>query len=513
MFKKLGKIITILNVIGFVVIMIVGGTSIFLAHDILANSYKIQHVSVEMGIITNVRTDSSRLMHYVHNFFISQDELYSNNALAVIESIKKQIQDFKKHEHIKHRIKTPREIELLDIVLEDVDKLKIVTKIFNEFSEAGILNRNKMIQLEGYANEIEDSAIEINKIHLSHISEWEEESVTTMWRILFLYFIFIAGGGVCVFVGHSIFTRKIVKPIMEVSTATVEFAEGTYNKRVYTDSQTEIGKLYQSFNKMAEKLQENDEILRKFNESLERKVRERTFELERAHLQLRRTEKIAAIGQIAAGVTHEVKHPLNSLSLSAHELSKEISEKLGNNSSAYKSASLFKHEINRINNILEEFIKFARFPEPRYFKNNINNVVEVATDVISDCIREKGVKLDLLLQENIPVFEFDAGQLEEVLINLSKNSLKAMDNSGTLEISTAMEDSNVIIKISDTGKGISEKNLEKIFSPFYSTNEISLGLGLSIVQRIVENHGGKINCTSTVGKETVFRIILPMNKR
>ena len=510
MFKKLGKIITILNIIGFALVILVGGTSIFLSQSILNNGYKIEHIGLEINEIDNIRTDSLRLLHHIHTFFLSQNSIHSSHANMTVANIRKQVYDYRDHAHSNHRVKSRKEVRLFSIILEDIEKLAIVNRILEEFSLAGILDREKLNQLEKLIYEIEATAIMINKTHLNQIAEWEQDSMKTMRSILAFYVFFIVGGGISVMFGHRLLTKKVAKPIMEVATATIEFAEGRYNKRVYTDSQTEIGKLYQAFNAMADKLQENDEIMRQFNETLERKVKARTIALEKAHIKLRRSEKIAAVGQTAAGVTHEVRHPLNSLSLSAHELSKEISEQLGSNSSAYKSADLFMHEINRINNILEEFVNYARFPEPNFIENDINKVIEESFDVISDSAKVKGVKVELMLKDSIPRFEFDSNQLAEVFINLATNAIGAIDNGGSLTVRTSVMDDNVIIEIEDSGRGISEKNLKKVFSPFFSTSEKGLGLGLSIVQRIIESHGATINCTSEVGKGTIFTITLPL---
>jgi signal transduction histidine kinase len=510
MFKKLGKIITILNIIGFILVMIVGGTSIFLAKKILNNGYKIEHIGLEINEIDNVRTDALRILHHIHTFFITQDSIHSNHANKTVASIRKQMYDYNDHNHDNHRVKANKELRLFNVIRENIEGLIVVSKILEEFSLAGILDRDKLRQLEELIYEIESNAITINKMHLNQIAEWESDSMTTMWEILILYVLFVIGGGISVLFGHRLLARKVAKPIMEVATATLEFAEGTYNKRVHTDSKTEIGKLYHSFNEMADKLQERDELLRTFNETLEKKVAERTIALEKAHQQLRRTERIAAIGQIAAGVTHEVRHPLNSLALSTHELSKEISEKLGTNSSAYKSARLFNFEINRINNILEEFIKFAKFPEPRFFENDINTVIQEVADLLSDDLKERNIRIVLKLQEDIPQFAFDARQFKEVLINLSQNACRATDSGGVLSISTEVKNHHVRIKVSDTGRGITEEHLKKIFSPFFSTYDNGLGLGLSIVQKIIEGHGGKIHCRSNVGVGTVFEIILQM---
>jgi two-component system NtrC family sensor kinase len=340
-----------------------------------------------------------------------------------------------------------------------------------------------------------------------------------MWLIFFIYLVFILIGGLSIYVGYRALLKNIVRPIKELASATSEFAEGKLNKRVHTDSQTEIGQLYQSFNEMAHKLQENDEFLRKFNEELERKVNERTIELQQANEQLRktqdtliRTEKIAAVGQIAAGVTHEIKNPLNSLSINAQMLLKELACTLKPESSACESASLIRFEINRINNILEEFVKFAKFPEPKFVQNDINRIInEVATFVSSEA-KMANVKIDLTLPDNIPEFNFDRPQLKEVLLNLSKNAIHAMPDGGTLNIATSMEDNRININVSDTGTGITEKNLVKIFTPFFSTKEGGMGLGLATVQKIVEGHGGKIRCKSNIDKGTVFEISLPIKK-
>jgi signal transduction histidine kinase len=106
----------------------------------------------------------------------------------------------------------------------------------------------------------------------------------------------------------------------------------------------------------------------------------------------------------------------------------------------------------------------------------------------------------------------DARQFKEVILNLAQNAIKAMKDGGELEMKTDMKDGNVVIYVTDTGEGILEKNLQSIFKPFYSTRAGGLGLGLPIVQRIVESHGGEIYCTSVPGEKTVFEIVLPLER-
>ncbi|MEW6602141.1 MAG: ATP-binding protein, partial [Nitrospirota bacterium] len=373
------------------------------------------------------------------------------------------------------------EIELLNNILEDIRQLSALTQFFETYSKTGDLDREELMGFETFAYDLEAAALKINEVHFDKIRHWQAESLSSMWIIAIYYAVFLLIGGIAIFIGHKLLKRNVVDPIKILDSATLEFAGGALDKRVSTDSQTEIGRLYQSFNKMAEKLQQNDRLLRRFNE-------------------------------VAAGVSHEVKNPLNVLAVAAQKVLKKLSGQAGADPEVYKWASYTKYEINRINNILEEFVKFAKFPEPQFFENDLTQVIKEVADLISENAKSSGVAIELSLQEDVPMFNFDARQLKEVLMNLSQNAVQAMRNGGTLEIKTAVTDEKVFIHVADTGEGISENNLGKIFTSFFSTKEGGLGLGLSIVQKIIESHGGKISCTSETGKGTTFEIILPMER-
>jgi len=520
MLKKLGRSITVANAIAFAVVVLVGGVSIFLTKDILRSAYKIEKLSKDIIKIDDIHSEAYRLVLSIHHFLIDPDELYSDESLAAISTLKNAIEDYRASEIQESDGDENYEIRYLDIMLNDVKGLGTVQQYFENFSRTGKFDREKLIDLEDFAYELENTSDKINKIHTDKIKSSINNSLTNMWIILFIYFVFITLGGLTIYAGHFVLLRKVVNPIKNLAGATMEFANGTLDKRVNTDSKTEIGQLYDSFNKMAAKLQENDGVLRKFNEELERKVKERTLELEQANeklqktqLALIRTEKIAAVGQIAAGVTHEIKNPLNSLSINAQMLMKELAGIFGTESSSYESAALIKYEINRINNILEEFVKFAKFPEPQFFPNNINTVIGEVVDLIASGANDLGVSIDLDLDESVGEFRFDARQMKEVLINLAQNSIKAMHGGGSLTIRSRTAGENVIIRITDSGEGIPEKNIQKIFTPFFSTKEGGLGLGLPIAQRIVEGHGGKICCSSAEGEGTAFEISLPLTER
>ncbi|RJQ46469.1 MAG: HAMP domain-containing protein [Nitrospiraceae bacterium] len=519
MLRKLGKSITIVNAIAFIVVILVGGISIFLSQKILHNTHKIEKISMDIVTVDSIHSEAYRLVLSMHHFLLEEDKVFSKESMDLISGVTEKVERYLSYEKEELSSAHNPEVGLLYDLLRDVRGLKAVNEIMSEFTRTGKYNRNALVELEQYAYGIEANTARINKIHLEKINNATNESLVIMRSILFIYLIFIVIGGLAIYAGHRVLLRKVVNPIKDLAAATMEFARGTLNKRVCTDSQTEIGLLYQSFNKMAEKLQENDEFLRKFNEELEKKVNERTMELQNANEQLQktqnaliRTEKIAAIGQIAAGVTHEIKNPLNSLSINAQLLLRDLSSQFNRESSAYESASLIRQEITRINNILEEFVKYAKFPEPQFVENNMNQVVKETVDLISHSAQEAHIAIQLFLGKNVPIFKFDERQFKEVLLNLFQNAIKAMTDGGNLEIVTDLQDESVILKIKDTGQGIPEKHLDKIFSPFFSTREGGLGLGLPIVQRIVESHGGRISCESKVGEGTIFEISIPLEK-
>jgi signal transduction histidine kinase len=521
MLKKLGKNITIVNAIVFTVVILVGGISIFLTQKILHNAYKIEELSEHIVIIDDIHTDAYRLVLAIHHFLIDQDEVYSQEAIRLISEIQTKVEGYKAKEEVGlYKERHKEQIELLNAILKDVREAKSIIKIFEEFSKTGKFDRDELIGHEEFVYHMESATIEINKIHVGKIAEWGKESLRYMWVIMILYVMFVTFGGLSIYIGHRLLLKNVVNPLKELSSATIEFSDGRFDKRVYTDSKTEIGLLYQSFNKMADKIQEHNKFLRKFNEELERKVKERTHELQEANEQLRRAqnaliraEKIAAVGQIATVVTHEIKTPLNSLSINIQMLLREIKDKWGTEECKfYEVANLIQCEVRRINNILDSFIGFARFPKPRFMQNDINQIIKEVTTFISPNAKEMGITIELSLSDGIPAFRFDRPQIKEVLMNLSQNAVHAMPHGGVLKIITSMRDNNLVVEVSDTGIGISEKNIDKIFTPFFSTKDGGLGLGLAIVQRIIEGHGGSISCSSKVGEGTVFEIVLPVER-
>ncbi len=169
-----------------------------------------------------------------------------------------------------------------------------------------------------------------------------------------------------------------------------------------------------------------------------------------------------------------------------------------------------------MNRVLEEFVDYARFPEPNFRQTDINTLIQEVAQFMTPEAKEHQVSFELKLASNLRPIEADEEQIRQLMINLCANAMQAMPRGGSITMTTeAVENGDDIgpsvrISVSDRGTGIAEEKIQGIFEPFYSTKPDGLGLGLAIVSRIIDLHNGKISCHSQVGQGTTFVIVLPL---
>lgn len=221
--------------------------------------------------------------------------------------------------------------------------------------------------------------------------------------------------------------------------------------------------------------------------------------------EFRRMGELAAIGQLAASIAHELRNPLSSIKGAAQFLQKEYEE----HSSIVEFLDIIVEEVNGLSKLTTEFLEFARPMEFEIGPVNVNEIVRKTLQLMSIHISESGVVIIDHLAESLPVIQADGKQLEHVLKNMILNAVQAMPSGGTLSIMTRAAGNGVELSIADTGIGIPEEKLERIFVPFFTTKTKGTGLGLSVVRKIVENHGGYIDVVSVTGQGTAFKITLP----
>lgn len=284
----------------------------------------------------------------------------------------------------------------------------------------------------------------------------------------------------------------IHRPMVELQEKMARVRAGDLFVNVgFADRNDEIGDLGRHFNEMVQQLRESRE------------------EIERLHrTQMSRAEHLATLGEMAAGLAHEIRNPLAGIA----GVMEIVGRDLPSNSAAIGVLGEVRHEVLHINKIVTELLEIARPKPPMYRPGDLVAVAEHATLFARDQAFAKHVTLQVIKGDPLPVLEFDSGQIHQVLLNLLLNAVQACSEGGSVRVEFAADEQTVTVTVTDTGKGIPPAVLPNIFRPFFTTKGNGTGLGLSLARRIVEDHGGRLDATSELGKGSQFTLILPKNR-
>jgi signal transduction histidine kinase len=250
-------------------------------------------------------------------------------------------------------------------------------------------------------------------------------------------------------------------------------------------------------------------LAREFN-AMAQRLAARERELRAQGEELIRSERLAAIGRIAAQITHEIRNPLSSIGLNAEELGERLRD--GDSKAAAPLCDAIAGEVDRLAAITEEYLRFARLPKPQLGRADLNEVVTALVEFVRPELDAAGTRTTLELQPGLPAVSADVGQLRQLLLNLVRNAREAMPGGGALRLTTRAEANLVTLEVRDTGPGIAPERLQRIFDPFFTTKERGTGLGLALAQEIAQEHGGQLTCTSTLGQGTTFTLRLPASQ-
>jgi signal transduction histidine kinase len=225
-----------------------------------------------------------------------------------------------------------------------------------------------------------------------------------------------------------------------------------------------------------------------------------------------RHEKLAALGTLAAGVAHEIRNPLTAINVRLHSLRKNLAP----GSSEHEDATVIGHEIQRLERIVEDFLRFARPAEPKLLTVSADSLLARMRSLFRPQLENTAIRLTI---ESVPDIwvKVDPHQLEQVLINLIQNGVESMKSGGELTLRARAGMARlggksrpaVVMEVSDTGEGIVPQVRQRMFDPFFTTKEEGTGLGLAIASRIVEKHGGALECRSEPNRGTTFSVVLP----
>ena len=281
---------------------------------------------------------------------------------------------------------------------------------------------------------------------------------------------------------------RYTEPIHNVVEAAKKVASGDLDQNLPMDRKDEIGELNESFNYMVRKLQE------------EKRLEER----------LREAEHLSAVGQLARGIAHEIRNPLNYISLSIDHLKEKYYPANEAQKKNFESLiSSMKQEVHRLDKLVSDFLDYGK---PLRLNLQRVDTKELLAHIV-EIIKAKAESEHIHIAEKydfLPALMLDFDLMKTCLFNIVTNAFQAMPEGGTLAFKTAKRNGKFSLQITDTGSGVPRENLEKIFEPFFTTKSDGLGLGLAITKRVIEEHGGKIVFLSTEGRGSEVSITFPL---
>ena len=303
-------------------------------------------------------------------------------------------------------------------------------------------------------------------------------------RIIAALLVFATGSLFIVFLAN-----RYTKPIEEVVEAARLVAGGDLRQELMTERQDEIGELTHSFNYMVKKLRE------------ERELEER----------LRKAEHLAGIGQFSGSIAHEIKNPLNFISLSIDHIRVKYKPCESERNDFDSLIVNIKKEIERVSRFAESFLEYSRPLELSLQITDIGKLLDDVTSLVMAKAHKEDIEI-ITAYEVLPELYVDPEFIKTCLYNVILNAFQAMPEGGRLTISTKGLDTKFCLIISDTGQGLPEDKLIRVFDPFFTTKSKGLGLGLALTKRVIEEHKGKVDFKSSEGKGSTITITLPLQK-
>ena len=409
--------------------------------------------------------------------------------------------------------------------------LRISTNVKNEKGERAIGTRvskevNNAVLIEGkpwidrafVVNDWYITAYEPIKniddkiIGILYVGMLEKPYIDTTNRVMSTFIIIASLCVVFLLVILYFSTTRITNPLKKMVVATQVISKGDLAHRLKVNSRDEIGYLAESFNLMTANLETANDKLVEWTKTLEKKVEERTKELREMQFHLIQSEKLASLGKLAAGIAHEINNPLGGILIYSNLLLEDTDK----DSPHYENLRKIVKETSRCKDIVKGLLEFARPKEPEASLIGVNDILENSLAIMEKQALFQNISIKKSYESDMPKITADSAQLQQVFINIILNAAEAMAGNGTLTLSTSLNLDNkyVEVKFSDTGQGIKEEDMKRLFEPFFSTKEVGkgTGLGLAISYSIIQQHKGTIEAKSQVGKGSTFTVKLPVIK-
>lgn len=305
-------------------------------------------------------------------------------------------------------------------------------------------------------------------------------------RLVATAMVFVVGIAFTIFLA-----QRYTDPIHRLSQDLKKVSAGDLSVTIPVESSDEIGELAQAFNEMVEKLRER--------EALEKRLYE--------------AEHLSRVGQLASGIAHEIRNPLNYISLAIDHLKNEMLLQCPARSDQMAElADKIREEVRRANYMVLNFMNYGRPLKLRKSQISYDELLDRTLPTLADRLSEQKISIVKQLAENLPAMNIDAELMRNCITNFITNAAQAMPDGGEILLAAELDRQPGWVQLSfhDNGCGIAADDLEKIFQPYYTTKDVGIGLGLAITERIVKEHGGEIQVASRPGEGTVFTLRLPI---
>ena len=330
-------------------------------------------------------------------------------------------------------------------------------------------------------------------IGILYVGILEEKFMDMRKRAVLIFLGLTLAGMAIALIISNFLANGVLQPIKRLVFASQQLAKGNLEYEVELKSSDEIGELGETFNLMASSLKERDERLKEYTQQ-----------------QIMKSERLATLGQLAAGVAHEINNPLGAVLMYTHLSLEEMEAEDTRRQNLEKVVS----EAARCRDIVKGLLDFARQTEPKVEESDVNEILNRTLSLVENQALFQNVKVKKLLSSSLPKVMMDSNQIQQVFTNIILNAAEAIEGEGELIVVTrrAPDNEHIEIEITDTGCGIPPENYEKIFDPFFTTKEVGkgTGLGLAISYGIIARHKGTINIRSKPGKGSTFIVRLPI---
>jgi signal transduction histidine kinase len=319
------------------------------------------------------------------------------------------------------------------------------------------------------------------------------------WMIAFVLIALVVSIG-----ATWIVSRRITKPLRELTEAARGLAAGGVDRPPHIDRADEIGQLGEAFAAMASEVRES-------RRDLEAKVDERTRdlnvaldELHEAQETLVRRERLAMLGQLAGGVGHELRNPLGVMTNAVYYLRMVLA---GQPANIHEYLGILQQQITLSEKIVGDLLDFARTKQPQ---RSMASLAEITATQIERLSANNGVRIDAQLPSTLPPVFVDKIQIGQIVLNLLTNAMQAIDGTGVITVTAGVEDHHAYVDVADSGSGVDPKNIDRIFEPLFTTKARGIGLGLAVSRTLAHANAGDLTVTSPPGEGATFRLSVPV---